>query len=256
MHNTGFLDPIFTSFYEENDNLRSTDIPFYLRMAKEADGMVLDAGCGSGRILIPLLEAGITVKGFDYSPVMLEHLSRKLEEKNLAAHVWQAGLEDANIDENKYALALCGFNTFMHLLDHAAQLSALRTMYRGLRSGGTLAFDIINPTNFDIFSSKARSRTFEATQHDMATDAQTTIWRWFERDLIAQRGVYHREYETVGNSGKSTQTTQVEFRWTYAEEMKLLLEAAGFSDAEVFGDFNDGPLDEGSEMQVWVARKI
>ncbi len=255
MDHTGFLDPIFASYYEQDDNSRQTDIPFYLRMAREANGLMLDAGCGSGRILIPLLEVGISAEGFDYSPVMLEHLAVKLKEKSLNTRVWQDRLEDVQLEENRYALIICGFNTFMHLLDHTAQLSALRNMFAGLKPSGTLVLDITNPLNFDVFSRHALTKTFEATVYDGETESTTNIWRWFERDLVAQRGVYHREYETVGTSDTATHETQVEFRWTYPEEMKLLLAAAGFSDAEVFGDFNGEALGEDSEMQVWVARK-
>ncbi len=255
MDETGFLDPVFAAYYEQSDNTRLTDIPYYLRMAKEAHAVVLDAGCGSGRILIPLLEAGIPAEGFDYSPVMLENLTGKLEAKGLTARIWQDRLEDVAIEENRYSLILCGFNTFMHLPDHASQISALRRMHSGMKPGGTLALDITNPSNFDVLSRNAQNRTFEATLYDGPSDTQTTIWRWFERDLISQTGVYHREYGTSGKSGKSTHTTQVEFRWTYPEEMKLLLEMAGFTDARVNGDFNGEALTEESEMQVWVARK-
>src|SRR5438874_5514164 len=124
MHQTGFLDPLFASYYEQSDNIRSSDIAYYMQWANNANGPILEAGCGSGRILIPLLEAGIAVEGFDYSPVMLEHLSRKVEDKGLTARVWQYRLEDFESEEHGYALIICAFNTFTHLLDHTAQLSA------------------------------------------------------------------------------------------------------------------------------------
>ncbi len=252
---TGFLDPVFVSYYEQNENGRTTDIPFYLGKAQEANGPVLEAGCGSGRILLPLLQSGLDAEGFDYSQIMLEELSRNLSARSLNARAWAARLEDVILDQGKYSLIISGFNTFVHLLDQDSQLGALRRLHDALRIGGTIILDIINPANFDVFSRQALKRTFEATIYDMASEAEIAIWRWFERDLITQRGVYHREYVTSGRSGTATKATEVEFRWTYPEEMKLLLQLAGFSNAKVFGDFNDAPLDEESEMQVWVAQK-
>jgi SAM-dependent methyltransferase len=251
---TGFHDPLFVQFYEETDNTRLTDVPFYTERAKEAEGPVLEAGCGSGRLLIPILQAGVEAEGFDASPVMLEELTKKMSRLGLHAHVWESRMQGAELEPGKYALIICAFNTFLHNLTHQDQLETLRRFHAALRPGGRLLIDITNPFNFDIFSTRAFAKTFEASLFDPRTDSETTIWRWFERDLIHQIGTYHREYDRTSSAGVTSQTTSVQFRWTYPEEMHLLLEQTGFHDIQVFGDFGGEPLTEEAEMQLWDAR--
>jgi 2-polyprenyl-3-methyl-5-hydroxy-6-metoxy-1,4-benzoquinol methylase len=250
---TGFNDPLFVHFYEETDNTRLTDVSFYVEQAKTAAGVVLEAGCGSGRLLIPMLEAGVDIEGFDGSPLMLKELTNKLSRHGLSANVWTARMQDVELEPAKYALIICAFNTFLHNLSHEEQLGTLRCFREALRNTGRLILDITNPFNFDLFSTKAFAKTFEASIFDPKTDSETTIWRWFDRNMIQQLGTYHREYETTTSAGKTIRTTGVHFRWTYPEEMRLLLEVAGFHDIDVRGDFHGKPLDEDSEMQVWTA---
>lgn len=252
---SGFFDAQFVKYYEQTDNTRQIDRDFYLNIAKQADGPVLDIGCGSGRLFLPMVEAGVDVHGFDSSPIMLEALSAKLAKLGKSPRIWVDWLETFEAEEEHYTLALCSFNTFLHLLTHEGQIEALRRVHRSLRPGGTFVFDITNPFNFDIFSRGAMGKTFEATLYDGETDTETNIWRWFERDLINQIGVYHRDYEQHSGEGANTHQTSVTFRWTYPSEMQLLLEMAGFTEFEVRGDFDGEPLDEESEMQVWVATK-
>ena len=250
----GFFDPLFVKFYEETDNTRLTDVGYYVDLARTADGPVLEAGCGSGRLLIPILEAGAAnVEGFDASPVMLEELSKKLSRRGLSANTWDARMQEVELQPEKYALIICAFNTFLHLLTHEEQLQALTRFRSALRPGGRLVLDITNPFNFDLFSTKAFAKTFEASLFDPKTDSETTIWRWFDRDLIHQIGTYHREYETTTSAGRTSQTTSVQFRWTYPEEMRLLLEIARFTDLHLHGDFTGEELAEDAEMQVWSA---
>lgn len=251
---TGFNDPLFVKFYEETDNTRLTDVAYYVDLAKSADGPVLEAGCGSGRLMLPMIEAGVAVEGFDASAAMLEELTKKMSRLGATARIWEARMQDVEVEAGRYALIICAFNTFLHNLSHREQLETLRRFHDALCPGGRLVLDITNPFNFDIFSTRAFAKTFEASLFDPRTDSETTIWRWFERDLIHQIGTYHREYERTSSAGKTSQTTSVQFRWTYPEEMRLLLEISGFADIALFGDFGGDPLTEEAEMQVWMAK--
>jgi SAM-dependent methyltransferase len=252
---SGFFDPQFVKYYEQTDNTRQIDLTYYVSLAKAASGPVLDAGCGSGRILVPMLEAGVEAEGFDPSAIMLDALQTRLTRKGLTAEVWQDSMPEFTAKPDHYALVMCTFNTFLHLRTHDEQLEALKRAFDCLRPGGKLVLDITNPFNFDIFSRRAIGKTFEATLYDQETDTETTIWRWFERDLIRQTGIYHREYQMHGATGDTTHTTTIDFRWSYPSELELLLSLAGFENPQVFGDFKNEPLAEDSEMQVWIGTK-
>ena len=63
---------LFPSFYHAHHNAFRSDIPFWLDLARRQGSPILELGCGTGRVLIPLAEAGYTVYGLDIDPEMLE----------------------------------------------------------------------------------------------------------------------------------------------------------------------------------------
>lgn len=249
MTNSSFWDSQFVPYYELLDGHRQEDIPFYVGEATRNGGLVLDAGCGSGRLMLPLLQAGAAVEGFDNSIAMLEELSVRLSEHALKAKTWLDDLATFNASEERYRTALCAFNSFMHLLDQGSQSTALQRIYASLEPGGRLILDVINPHTLDL--EMQGTREFEATIEDPATGDLVHVWRWFEYDLIQQIGTYYRQL----NLGYRESTFVTRFRWTYPTEIELLLNQAGFRDLKVFGDFGYEALKSDSSSQVWIATK-
>src|SRR5947199_10751079 len=104
-------------FYDEVyvDQHDSGDLAFYLEEAKAAGDPVLEAGCGTGRILLPTLAAGVDIDGFDREPAMLARLrERGVEVPDLAQRVWLADMRDFTA-RRQYALITCPFRAFLHL---------------------------------------------------------------------------------------------------------------------------------------------
>jgi SAM-dependent methyltransferase len=240
-----FTDPAFVEIYEQIDGSRTIDIEFYRKIAKSASGTVLEAGCGSGRILLPLLGDGIRISGFDPSTAMLAELEKRASASGLQPNVWQG---DFTTVRESYATIICPFNTVMHLLSLQEQIEAFRHVYEGLEAGGTFAFDVVNPHTLDIYDDR---RHFESSFTDVRTDETFEIWRSFEHDPISQRAKYHREFISSDRALESV----IEFRWSYPSEIELLLTLTGFSNYSVFGDFDQSPLMPESTSQIWVATK-
>jgi SAM-dependent methyltransferase len=240
-----FNDPAFVEIYEQIDGSRTVDLEFYQNVAKSADGPVLEAGCGSGRVLLALLSDGVEVSGFDPSVAMLAELEKRAEAAGLKANVWQG---DFMSIDGKYAAIISPFNTIMHLLNAQQQIDTFKNIYESLEAGGTFAFDIVNPHTLDIYDDR---RQFESSFMEVKTGKMFEIWRRFEHDAISQRAKYHREFISEGKTVEST----IEFRWSYPSEIELLLRSSGFSSYEVFGDFDRFPLLAESTSQIWVAKK-
>lgn len=249
----GFHDKQFVQFYEEIDNQRSEDLKFYLSAAYAANGPVLDAGCGSGRILLPALQLGCDVRGFDNSEAMLDQLRTKASQEGLKPNVRLHDLEHFRATPGKFHLIIVAFNTFLHLLDQRSQITFLERCYKSLAPKGKLMLDIINPATFAITSGEGKS--FEGTVENI-NGKKTSIWRWFESDAVTQCSTYHREYRTPQANGKDKiYRSDITFRWTYPSEMSLLLRLAGFRKMEVFGDYDYGTFTDDSGQQVWIAAK-
>jgi SAM-dependent methyltransferase len=240
-----FTDPAFVEIYEQIDGSRTIDLEFYREIARNAGGNVLEAGCGSGRLLLLIAEDGVEIEGFDPSEAMLNVLRERAEGVGLSPKVWQG---DFTSIERKYATIISPFNSIMHLLDQEEQIDAFKRVYDSLEAGGVFAFDIVNPHTLDIYD---ESRQFESSMIDTTTDETVEIWRWFEHDPIVQVGKYHREFIRSGETLNSV----IDFRWSYPSEIFLLLRMSGFTSCEVFGGFDGEDLDDDSTSQVWIARK-
>jgi SAM-dependent methyltransferase len=113
---------------------------FYRDYAMKASGSILEPMCGTGRFLLPLLEEGFNVHGFDASDHMLEALHTKAKVKNLEATVWKGFVEDLKRPE-KYNLIFIPSGSFCLIIDPASVISSLKTLYHHLRDDGILLFE-------------------------------------------------------------------------------------------------------------------
>ncbi|MGH7151237.1 MAG: methyltransferase domain-containing protein, partial [Planctomycetota bacterium] len=86
---------------------------FYLGLARQARGPTLEVGCGTGRVLLRLLEAGLDVEGLDLHAPMLERLKEKARAKGLPARVFEGDMRGFRLPR-RYALVVIPCNGFAH----------------------------------------------------------------------------------------------------------------------------------------------
>lgn len=113
---------------------------FYRDYAMKAHGPILEPMCGTGRFLLPLLEEGFNIHGFDASEHMLEVLYAKAKVKNLKPTVWKGFLEDLKRPE-KYKLIFIPSGSFCLIINPVAVKAALKTLYDHLSDDGILLFE-------------------------------------------------------------------------------------------------------------------
>ncbi|WP_133131351.1 class I SAM-dependent methyltransferase [Legionella yabuuchiae] len=114
---------------------------FYRSYVSEADGYILEPMCGSGRFLIPLVEEGFNVHGFDASDHMLKALQDKATSKHLKPRVWQDFAE--NLERNdKYSLIFIPSGSFGHIIDFTEIKKTLENFYNCLNEKGILLFEV------------------------------------------------------------------------------------------------------------------
>ena len=139
---------------------------FYLQYVSKTPGPILEPMCGTGRYLIPFLEDGYTIDGFDASPFMLHLLQKKAAQKNLTSHVWQQFLEDVQNTET-YNLIFIPDCSFCLFLDDSKIRICLEKIYTLLKPNGTFVFDLETiysvPAHIGIWQGKAYTK--ENGQH-------------------------------------------------------------------------------------------
>jgi len=119
------------------------DIPFFLEQSSEKR-KILELTSGTGRLSIPLIEAGKNLTCIDQSKEMLAKLEQKLREKNLKAEVVCMDLLHIRYS-SVFDLAIVPFQSFMEIIGRENQTEALRRIYASLMPGGTLVCTMHNP---------------------------------------------------------------------------------------------------------------
>jgi SAM-dependent methyltransferase len=229
------------------------DIPFYLELAKAARGAVLEVACGTGRVLIPILEAGVEIHGLDLDGGMLERLRGQAAERGLQPRVFQGDMRDFTMP-TRYALVTIPFRAFMHLESTADQIRALRCIREHLEPDGRLAFNLFYPS-FDFIRDNEGRRVLSIEVDEPGSGKPVRVFDISRYDRVGQTVTVERE--VVIGEGPDTITRQVGFRlrWTYRYEMELLLRAAGFAGAEFFGGFDRRPLERDTDEMGVLARR-
>jgi len=131
-----------TQYYELDKPIISSDaLTHYLECAKEAQGPILEPMCGTGRFLLPMLERGYIVTGFDYSPYMLDVCRKKSKELGLNPELVEATFETF-IPRSKYNLIFIPSGSFCLLTDQKQILQALKFISSWLAPKGKFIFEV------------------------------------------------------------------------------------------------------------------
>lgn len=222
------------------------DVDFYVAEAETAKGAgpILEVGCGTGRILLPIARAGATITGLDSSVRMIARLREKLGAEIAAVQSRvTVDLHDMlSFDLSKrFALIIAPFRVLQHVTTTDDQLRFLENVARHLAPGGRFVFDVFNP-RFDILVS-ANGVEREDTPEQRLPDGRTLrrAYRIVRVRWIDQVSESELVYYVDGNR----YVQAFEMRWYLAAEIGHLLARAGFRVREMFGDFQRGPVVDG-----------
>lgn len=131
-----------TEFYDLDKPVAPEDaLQWYLQYAKEANGPILEPMCGTGRFLIPLIEQGYTVTGFDSSNHMLDKCREKGKQCGLIVNLQDATFETFSSKEH-YQLIFIPSGSFCHLITSTQVSAALGVIANKLTPGGKFVCEI------------------------------------------------------------------------------------------------------------------
>lgn len=210
----------------------SGDAAFYRALAEETGGPVLEVGCGTGRVLMPIAALGIPCVGVDASPAMLAALRAKNPPPNL--ELVESRMETFDLGARRFALVTSPFRAFLHLLDVPSQLAALANIRRHLAAGGVFAFDIFDPKLAWIDAPGANERLDATFTID---GVETRRFAKVRTDLATQIMEVTFRFEPAQTDGNTT----VRLRWFYRYEIEHLLARAGFTDVTIYGGYDRRP---------------
>lgn len=234
------------------------DLELYREMAVEQGGDVLEVACGSGRLLVPLVRAGLRVHGIDASPAMLTLADEKLQHETPEARE-RARLEEADMRTfalgRRFDLALLAVKSFAYLGRRRDQQEMLACVAAHLRPGGLLVLDLLNPSPTWLLEPPGSVRQDLCATLDDGTVVMRTE-TVVGTDRAAQLRTVRSVYDVVSPEGNvSRRMVEWPFRYTYRFEAELLLEGAGLEVEAVHGGYRREPFTSESTVLLLVAQK-
>ena len=239
------------------------DEAFYVEEAARAAGPVLEIGCGTGRITIPIAESGTSIVGLDRAPAMLDVARRKIgslpDDTQRRIQIVEGDMRTFSL-ERRFPLAIIPYRAFLHMMTPDDQRQALTRIREHLTEQGRLVFNIFDPSIEIIAAYMSRPsgtiNYMESIVHP-ETGRRVMVSDTRRYDPLEQTLEEHRFFEEVDDEGRvlSKTATPLHLRYVHRFEMQYLLEVCGYEVEALYGDFRRGPFRHGHE-QVWVARRV
>lgn len=226
------------------------DVEYYRERLLSIKGKTLEVGCGSGRVLIPLLQAGIETDGLDNSSAMLNSCRKRCGELGLNPRLYQDEMHNFTIKEQYEAIMIPG-GSFQLIEGREKAAQALQHFYDHLTPTGRLILDLFIPIETNINS--ISTRTWETSKNEVIVLEDKCV----EVDLLEQKKVSLLKYEKW-KDGKLLQTELQRFplSWYGVYEFELLLASMGYKEISKSADykFNQKPSRAG-QMITYEAKK-
>ncbi len=249
------------ALYDQISTGLDGDVTFYLEEAQRAGSPILELGTGTGRVLVTLAEAGLSVVGLDQAPAMLAVARQKVA--RLAPAV-RGRIELVEGDMRGFSLGrrfraiLIPYRAFLHLLTPEDERRALACIREHLADNGRLILNIFDP-RIDMIAAHlgplgpALKRIGE---YAYPSGRKLAVWESRQYDPGHQTVSEHRILEELDEEGRvvARRHSSLSLRYIYRYEMQYLLELSGFAVEALYGDFRRGPFRYGGE-QIWIAHR-
>ena len=255
MKTRDYNSDLWALIYDQYHQRNSSELPFYRSELATCTGPVLELACGTGLLLIPLLEQEWDMHGLDLSLPMLDVLYQKADQKGMA-DIQQRVTCQNMVDfqsETSFEVIFIAARSFLHLVTQEEQIACLRNIHHHLQPQGRLLLNFFTPrhdmlvryasgdSGFMDRGSFTHLETGEPIQlsmrqtNDLANQVQHLTWRF-----------------QIGSECRDVPMT---VRWIYRSEFELLAKLTGFEVAALYSGF-ERELYKGEGEMVWVLEKI
>lgn len=241
-------NPFIAEFYDSVvPYLGRQDVSFFVEMAQLSGGPVLELGCGTGRVLIPIAESGIEIVGLDASPLMLAVCRDKLLRASQDVRSRVTGLVHGDMRDfelgRKFSLVTIPFRPFQHLLTVDDQMSCLANIRRHLADRGKLVLDIFNPSLPHLADESYLQEHGEEPEF-VTPDGRKVVRRAriISRDYFNQITQNELIYDVTHPDAREERLVhRFPMRYLFKFEAEHLLARCGFGVETVYADYDKSP---------------
>lgn len=252
------VDPYanIVQLYDLEHEAFSEDIDLLLQLADATDGPVLELGCGTGRVMFPLAEAGRSVVGIDASePMLAVAKARAAALPHCDLNFIHGDMADLDaVSSGPFGMIIASLNSIMHLTTQEQQRQMIASAWRILAPGGRLVIDTLNPsvaqlnhllntTHLEGSWITASGESIDKWGHRRPGDEPQTIDTLIWYDQLNADGSIRRV------------RTRFDLRYLHQSELALLLEMGGFRHIDWYGSYELDEWYADSDRTIAIAYK-
>ncbi len=242
---------------DNRDNL-SDDILFYIEYAKKQQGVILELGCGTGRVSLALAEEGFQVTGLDLSKQMLDVFKTKLNQKpELFDNITliHGNMAEFSLD-CKFSMIIAPFRAFQALTDNNDIENSLSCIYKHLTNEGIFIINVFNPLPERMTEQTwCYPETVQWEKIDEKTGNYVVKKHWGDKiDIINQIIYPHFAYEVTYPEGKTERITEdLSLKYYFNNQLRAFVEKADLEITEEYSWYDKTP--PGGREIIFVCRR-
>ncbi len=228
------------------------DEHFYRSAVEMGDGPALEIACGTGRLLLPLLQAGLDVEGTDISADMLAICKSKGEAAGVRPRLHAGAMQTMDLGK-KFRTIIIPYCSFQLLLNRDDAMAALSRFHKHLEPGGKLYVSNYTPWD-DLHSEKTwYVRRVAQRPEDGATVLMHEATSCNRIEQIQTDWIKYEIY--LRGRLEDSQMRCMKMRWYFPHEFEMMAKAAGFGSFAAYGDYTFEPLGDDHDSAVYCATK-
>jgi ubiquinone/menaquinone biosynthesis C-methylase UbiE len=246
----------YAPFYdwENAQTLGRRDVAFWRRVAAKAKGPVLELGCGTGRVSVPLARAGVDLIGIDRSAAMLDRATARIAKsrtRRLAGSLAmvRGDIRQLPFDDGAFPMVIAPYGILQSLIRPRDLTATLASVARVVAPGGTFGIDLVpDVPKWREYENRVqlrgRARGAQLTLIESVRQDRRRHLTTFEQTYVERRGSHLREHRF-----------DLTFRTLSVRQMTRQLERAGFHVDAVLGDYRGRPWDDRADVWILMAKK-
>jgi ubiquinone/menaquinone biosynthesis C-methylase UbiE len=235
---------------------------FYVSESLRYPSPVLEIGCGTGRITIPIVQVGVDIVGIDNSEGLLKEANEKVAKiKTIAGNIElvNADMRDFSFDK-KFNLVIIPYRAFLHMHSVEDQKKTLKNIWNHLVPGGHLIMNMFFPRIdvMDTYINQLGTVVKQVKTLEKKNGNRQIVYDSRQYSSYSQLITQYFVIEEIDPEGLvvSKQYFPLTLRWVTKFEMEHLFELCGFKVENLFGWFDKREFSDSSEEMIWVAKKV
>ncbi len=249
----------YAPFYdwENARTMGREDVPFWTRLARQTGGPVLELGCGTGRVLLPVARTGVRIVGVDRSAPMLSRARRRIRRSSRGSRV---SLVRGDIrmlpfaGPGQFGLVMAPYGILQSLTREADLVATLESVARVVKPGGTFGLDLV-PDLPAWKEYRQRLRLWGPRGKGKVRASHLSLIESVRQDAKRKLTIFDQEYIERRDGGETRHTFSLTFRTLPVPQMVRRVERAGFRIEAILGDYDGRPWDPRAEVWVMEATK-